>query len=262
MNGSRPNLPSTPAGCTALLIPLCSPQQARTPSAVALGSFDGLHAGHRRVIDAVCQEPHGGVPTVVSFWPHPREVLHGEARLRLDLPEEKLSLLQPLGIEQLVLVPFDQDLARLSAEEFVRTMLLDTLQARHIAVGANFRFGRGRLGTTETLQTLCCQAGVQVTVLPILEDASGAMSSSRIRAALSEGDLATAQQLLGRSYRFSGKVVQGAGAWTHHWLANSQPGGGWPQVSPRAWRLCRLGPGGGRGRSSPCRDESGAPANG
>jgi len=211
MNGSRPNLPSTPAGCTALLIPLCSPQQARTPSALALGSFDGLHAGHRRVIDAVCQEPHGGVPTVVSFWPHPREVLHGEARLRLDLPEEKLSLLQPLGIEQLVLVPFDQDLARLSAEEFVRTMLLETLQARHIAVGANFRFGRGRLGTTETLQTLCRQAAVQVTVLPILEDASGAMSSSRIRAALSEGDLATAQQLLGRPYRFSGTVVQGRG---------------------------------------------------
>jgi len=211
MNGSRPNLPSTPAGCTALLIPLCSPQQARTPSALALGSFDGLHAGHRRVIDAVCQEPHGGVPTVVSFWPHPREVLHGEARLRLDLPEEKLSLLQPLGIEQLVLVPFDQDLARLSAEEFVRTMLLETLQARHIAVGANFRFGRGRLGTTETLQTLCRQAGVHVTVLPILEDASGAMSSSRIRAALSEGDLATAQQLLGRPYRFSGTVVQGRG---------------------------------------------------
>ncbi|RZO10795.1 MAG: bifunctional riboflavin kinase/FMN adenylyltransferase, partial [Synechococcus sp. MED-G135] len=82
-------MPSTLAGCTAVLIPLCSPQQARTPTALALGSFDGLHAGHRRVIDAVCSQPCGGVPTVVSFWPHPREVLHGEARLRLDLPGEK-----------------------------------------------------------------------------------------------------------------------------------------------------------------------------
>jgi riboflavin kinase/FMN adenylyltransferase len=138
-------------------------------------------------------------------------VLHGEARLRLDLPEEKLKLLQPLGIEQLVLVPFDQNLARLSAEDFVRSMLIDTLQARHIAVGANFRFGRGRQGTTETLQTLCAAVGVQVTVLPILKDASGAMSSSRVRAALGDGDLTTAQQLLGRPYRFSGTVVKGRG---------------------------------------------------
>ena len=211
MNGSRPNLPSTPAGCTALLIPLCSPQEARTPTALALGSFDGLHAGHRRVIEAVCREPNGGLPSVVSFWPHPREVLHGEARLRLDLPEEKLSLLEPLGIQQLVLVPFNQDLAQLSAEDFVRRMLLDTLQARHIAVGANFRFGRGRQGNTQTLQELCAEAGVQVTVLPILEDASGAMSSSRIRAALSDGDLTTAQTLLNRPYRFSGTVVKGRG---------------------------------------------------
>ena len=193
------------------MIPLCSPQEARTPTALALGSFDGLHAGHRRVIEAVCREPNGGIPSVVSFWPHPREVLHGEARLRLDLPEEKLSLLEPLGIQQLVLVPFNQDLAQLSAEDFVRRMLLDTLQARHIAVGANFRFGRGRQGNTQTLQELCAQAGVQVTVLPILEDASGAMSSSRIRAALSDGDLVTSKQLLGRPYRFSGTVVKGRG---------------------------------------------------
>ena len=193
------------------MIPLCSPQEARTPTALALGSFDGLHAGHRRVIEAVCREPNGGLPSVVSFWPHPREVLHGEARLRLDLPEEKLSLLEPLGIKQLVLVPFNQELAQLSAEDFVRRMLLDTLQARHIAVGANFRFGRGRQGNTQTLQELCAQSGVQVTVLPILEDASGAMSSSRIRAALSDGDLTTAQTLLNRPYRFSGTVVKGRG---------------------------------------------------
>ena len=81
---------------------------------MALGSFDGLHAGHRRVIASVTHTDHAeAVPTVVSFWPHPREVLHGEPRLRLDLPEEKLELLDPLGIQQLVLVPFDRQLARL-----------------------------------------------------------------------------------------------------------------------------------------------------
>jgi riboflavin kinase/FMN adenylyltransferase len=193
------------------LIPLCSPQQARTPTALALGSFDGLHAGHRRVIDAVCGDPCGGLPSVVSFWPHPREVLHGEPRLRLDLPSEKVDLLEPLGIKQLVLVPFDQQLARLQAGDFVDQVLLTTLQARHIAVGANFRFGRDRTGDTNTLRRLCERAGVRVSVLPILEDDGGRMSSSRIRAALNAGDLARASALLGRAYRFSGRVVRGRG---------------------------------------------------
>ena len=193
------------------MIPLCSPQQARTPTALALGSFDGLHAGHRRVIDAVCVDPCGGLPSVVSFWPHPREILHGEPRLRLDLPSEKVDLLEPLGIEQLVLVPFDQQLARLHAEDFVDQVLLTTLQARHIAVGANFRFGHNRTGDTDTLSRLCESAGVQVSVMPILEDDGGRMSSSRIRAALGAGDLARASALLGRAYRFSGRVVRGRG---------------------------------------------------
>ena len=117
------------------MIPLCSPQDARRPTALALGSFDGLHAGHRRVIGQAIAGSTA-VPTVVSFWPHPREVLHGDPRLRLDLPSEKASLLAPLGVEQLVMVPFDRALAALSAEEFVEQMLLNTLQARRIAVGA------------------------------------------------------------------------------------------------------------------------------
>ncbi len=194
------------------MIPLCSPQQAKTPTTLALGSFDGLHAGHRRVIASVTETDHvQAIPTVVSFWPHPREVLHGEPRLRLDLPEEKLELLEPLGIQQLVLVPFNRQLAQLSAADFVEQVLLGCLKARQIAVGANFRFGRGREGDTNTLRALAEAAGVQVSVLPILEDAGGRMSSSRIREALSNGDLQTASALLGRPYRFRGTVVRGRG---------------------------------------------------
>ena len=194
------------------MIPLCSPQQAKTPTTLALGSFDGLHAGHRRVIASVTQTDHlHAIPTVVSFWPHPREVLHGEPRLRLDLPEEKLELLEPLGIQQLVLVPFNRQLAQLSAAEFVEQVLLGCLKARQIAVGANFRFGRGREGDTNTLRALAEAAGVQVSVLPILEDAGGRMSSSRIREALANGDLQAASTLLGRPYRFRGTVVRGRG---------------------------------------------------
>ena len=179
---------------------------------MALGSFDGLHAGHRRVIASVTHTDHAeAVPTVVSFWPHPREVLHGEPRLRLDLPEEKLELLDPLGIQQLGLVPFDRQRAQLSAAEFVEQILLNCLKARHIAVGANFRFGRGREGDTNTLRTLAEAAGVEVAVLPILKDGQGRMSSSRIRKALENGDLSTASHLLGRPYRFRGRVVPGRG---------------------------------------------------
>jgi riboflavin kinase/FMN adenylyltransferase len=102
----------------------------------------------------------GAVPSVVSFWPHPREVLFGETRLRLDLPHEKLSLLGPLGIEQLVLVPFTKELAQLSAEEFADSVLLETLQAKRIAVGTNFRFGHRRAGDAELLQRLAHRRGV------------------------------------------------------------------------------------------------------
>ena len=192
------------------LIPLCSPQDARRPTALALGSFDGLHAGHRRVIGQAI-DGAAAVPTVVSFWPHPREVLFGEARLRLDLPSEKLKLLQPLGIEQLVLVPFTRELSRLSAEEFVNTVLLDTLQAQRIAVGANFRFGNNRSGDADVLQRVAAARGVEVLVTAIVEDGNGRMSSSRIRAALERGDLDTAKTLLERPYRFQGRVVRGRG---------------------------------------------------
>ena len=192
------------------MIPLCSPQDARRPTALALGSFDGLHAGHRNVIRHAVGDDRG-VPTVVSFWPHPREVLSGETRLRLDLPSEKLDLLAPLGIEQLVLVPFTKDLARLSAEAFVDQVLIDTLEARRIAVGTNFRFGHNREGDSALLQELGSKRGIEVRLVPIVTDQGGRMSSSRIRSALETGALDTAQLLLGRPYRFQGRVVRGRG---------------------------------------------------
>jgi len=198
------------------VIPLHSPDDALRPTAIALGSFDGLHQGHRRVIEVITGPPPAGeqppaVPTVVSFWPHPREVLHGEPRLRLDLPAEKLPLLEALGVRQLVLVPFDAALAALRPEQFVAQVLVERLQARRIAVGANFRFGVGRCGDAADLQRLGADHGIAVQVLPMLADGSGRMSSSRIRSALASGDLAEAGRLLERPYRFSGRVVTGRG---------------------------------------------------
>jgi len=151
------------------------------------------------------------VPSVVSFWPHPREVLHGDTRLRLDLPAEKLELLEPVGIEQLVLVPFDPALAALTPEAFVEQVLVGQLAAGLVAVGENFRFGKGRSGDTAALIALGQRYGLAVEVLPMLWDGPERVSSSRIRRALAAGDLEEARRLLERPYRFSGQVVQGRG---------------------------------------------------
>jgi riboflavin kinase/FMN adenylyltransferase len=151
------------------------------------------------------------VPTVVSFWPHPREVLHGETRLRLDLPEEKLELLEPLGLRQLVMVPFTPSLAALSPEAFVAEVLVGQLQVRQVAVGENFRFGAGRRGDAADLARIGAAYGVRVSVLPMLFEGGERVSSSRIRRALAAADLAEAERLLERPYRFRGLVVPGRG---------------------------------------------------
>ncbi len=196
------------------LIPLHSPRDALRPTAIALGSFDGLHRGHRRVIAAIAGPESidaGLVPTVVIFWPHPREVLRGEVRLRLDLPEEKLELLEPLGIRQLVLVPFDVALAALTPEAFVAEVLAGQLGARRLAVGENFRFGAGRSGGVAELERFGSAHGIAVTVVPMVADGDGRLSSSRIRHALAAGEIAEATRLLERPYRFFGRVVRGRG---------------------------------------------------
>ena len=205
-------VPAAPA-----LTSLSPPAPLRLPTAVALGTFDGLHAGHRLVITQARtmagqeSSPTKPVPTVVSFWPHPREVLYGETRLRLDLPQEKLALLDPLGIQQLVLLPFTPHLAALTPERFVAEVLADQLQARCVAIGENFRFGAHRSGDAQALCALGQLHGIRVAVVPMLHDASGRVSSSRIRQALAAGRLCEAEALLGRPYRFEGLVKRGRG---------------------------------------------------
>ena len=135
------------------LIALLSPEQACRPTALALGSFDGVHAGHRHVIAravAMAAGPPALVPTVLSFWPHPREVLAGEPRSAAGFAGRKAQRAGALGIEQLVLVPFDLQLAALSPEQFVQQVLRDQLQAGAVVIGENFRFGNRRSGGRRT----------------------------------------------------------------------------------------------------------------
>ncbi len=192
------------------MISLISPSEVKHPTSIAIGSFDGLHAGHRKLIESVVKE-NNYTPTIASFWPHPREVLYKETRLRLDLPEEKLPILEDLGIEQLVLIPFDKKLSKLSPDNFIKDILIDQLQAKSISVGANFRFGFKRSGDINTIKLSIKDMDIKLKIISILEDKAGRISSSRVRDLLQKSDLKSAFKILNRSYSFTGKVVKGKG---------------------------------------------------
>jgi len=190
------------------LISLISPSEVKNPTSIAIGSFDGLHAGHRKLIKSVVED-NLYTPTIASFWPHPREVLYKETRLRLDLPYEKLPILEDLGIEQLVMIPFDKKLSNLSAERFIRDILINQLQAKNISVGANFKFGFRRSGDINTIKDTIKDTDIKLKITPILEDKEGRVSSSRIRDLLQNSDMKNAFKILKRPYSFKGKVVKG-----------------------------------------------------
>ena len=192
------------------MISLISPTEVKHPTSIAIGSFDGLHEGHKRLIELVVKNSKY-TPTIASFWPHPREVLYGETRLRLDLPEEKLPLLENLGIEQLVLIPFNKNLSKLSADIFLNKIIFDQLQTKSISVGENFRFGYKRQGDVNTIMHLTKKNDISLNIIPILKDQKGRISSSRVRELLLNYDLDNAKRLLQRPYSFSGRVVKGKG---------------------------------------------------
>jgi len=171
--------------------------ESRPPRAVAIGTFDGVHLGHRRVLEAV--RAAGLAPTVVTFDPHPRIALGYEVELLATL-ERRLELIADLGIEEALVVEFDLELARLEPEEFADTVLRP-LGAEIVVAGANFRFGRGREGNLALLGRL----GFDARSVPLVEG----VSSTRIRELLRTGEIERAAKLLGRPPELEGTVVAG-----------------------------------------------------
>ena len=195
---------------------------ALKPTAIALGNFDGVHRGHQLVLQPVLQRELALVgefsspplrervyATAVTFTPHPREFFTGESRQLLTPRAEKAQALARLGLDQMVLLPFDRELARLTPEDFVQDLLLHQLQATRISIGEDFRFGRDRAGTAADLRAIAHRHGCEVVVTPLATLAAERISSSRIRAALQAGDVELAQHLLGRPYTLHGTVVHG-----------------------------------------------------
>lgn len=220
-----------------------------TPTAVALGNFDGIHRGHQHVIQPVLPELEvqgnlavfipektrwvedrrfldssivnygeytdkltvSGRPysTVVTFNPHPREFFTGQTRSLLTPIEEKVHQLHLLGVEQLVTLPFNQELANLSPHEFIEQIIVGALKAKRVSVGQDFCFGHRRCGTSADLQAIAAQYNVEVNIVPIQNSQGERISSSAIREALASGNIEIANWMLGRPYTLTGVVVKG-----------------------------------------------------
>jgi riboflavin kinase / FMN adenylyltransferase len=166
---------------------------------VAIGTFDGVHVGHREVIR--------GNDTVLTFDPHPVSVVHPEAAPKLLAPFSiKRDLIAGLGVDELVVIPFDREFASQTAEEFVEQVLVGQLGATSVSVGENFRFGRGAKGTPEFL---AADGRFDVRVVPLVEAAGETASSSHIRGLVAAGDVRGASEFLGGPFLFEGEVVSG-----------------------------------------------------
>lgn len=182
---------------------------------MTIGTFDGVHLGHRSIIQQLKQlaEAVDGETVLLTFYPHPRMVLHPDDHniQLLNTPEEKAELLREAGIEHLVVYPFSLDFSRISAYDYVRDLLVTGIGAHTVVVGYDHRFGRNREGDHSTLVELSEVFGFGVKEIPAHEIDDINVSSTKIRQALKEGRVKDAEKYLGYKYRLTGKVVQGDG---------------------------------------------------
>ncbi|MBI4201228.1 MAG: bifunctional riboflavin kinase/FAD synthetase [Chloroflexi bacterium] len=180
---------------------------------LSIGVFDGVHSGHRHLLALLKREAARAdcIPAVVTFRNHPRAVLNpGLAISSLTTLEERICLLREIGVEVVVPVTFTQEVSLLAASQFV-ALLQGHMRMRGLVVGPDFALGHNREGTPEVLRALGTNMGFTVTVADAYTRAGSRVSSSAIRNALAQGEVATASRLLGRHYALTGEVVHGAG---------------------------------------------------
>src|ERR1700704_3939390 len=183
------------------------------PTVVTLGVFDGLHLGHQLIMQTVVERARviAAVPTVITFEPHPRALLHPEsAPPLLQTFDQKIEALGVLGIEQTIVIRFDQNFAQIRAEDFLRAVIADRLHAKEVYLGCGFAFGHGREGNIELLRTVSQSLGFFADEVPELRLRGRRVSSSRIRELLQKGKVNIARRMLGRPYGVEGRVVRGA----------------------------------------------------
>lgn len=182
------------------------------PTIVTIGTFDGVHIGHKKILEKIiCNTNNGDYESLVlTFFPHPRTVLQSETEMKqLNTIEEKSDLIKKAGIDNLVIHPFDKDFSQLTAEEFVQKVLVSTFNVKKIVIGYDHRFGRNRTANIDDLIAFGNKYNFEVEQISAEELNEVAVSSTKIRNALSEGNIELANSFLGYDYSIKGSVVQG-----------------------------------------------------
>lgn len=180
---------------------------------VTSGTFDGVHVGHQKIFSRLREiaSRNFGETVVLTFWPHPRLVLHpdDDSLKLLNTFEEKAELLKDQGIQHLIRIPFNKEFSQLTSEQFIQEILVKTIGTRKLVIGYDHHFGKNREGSFEQLKLNASRYGFEVEEIPSQEVDNVAVSSTKIRKALEEGDIETANHFLGQPYRLTGMVVTG-----------------------------------------------------
>lgn len=201
---------------------------ADKPTIVTIGTFDGVHLGHRKILEQIIAtaKANDSESLVLTFFPYPRMVLQeGTEMKQLNTMNEKIALLENLGVDHLVIHPFDKEFSRLTAEDFVKQVLVDTFKLKKIIIGYDHRFGRNRTADIHDLTEFGNQFGFDVEQISAQELNDVSISSTKIRTALSEGNIELANNYLGYDYPLSGTVSKGKqlGRTIGYPTANIQP---------------------------------------
>jgi riboflavin kinase/FMN adenylyltransferase len=187
--------------------------EIQRPTVLTLGVFDGLHLGHQLIVRTVAERARAvaAVPTVITFDPHPRAVLHPEsAPPLLQTLDQKVEGFGVLGIEQTIVIRFDEQFSQIRAQDFLREVVNDRLQAKEVFLGLGFAFGHNREGNIELLKRVSRELGFFAAEVPEVRIRSQRVSSSKVRRLLTEGKVNLARRLLGRPYGVEGLVERGA----------------------------------------------------
>ena len=182
------------------------------PTVLTIGTFDGVHLGHQKIVERVVTtaRQEGLLATVFTFFPHPRMVVQHDKGLKLiHTLEEKKQLLQQLGVDLLVVQPFNEAFSQLTAEEFVSTILVQRLNVKKVIIGYDHRFGRNRTANIDDMRLFGEKYGFAVEEISVQEVDEVSVSSTKIREALNKGDVTTAEHYLGTPYSLTGRVVHG-----------------------------------------------------
>ncbi|WP_298419240.1 bifunctional riboflavin kinase/FAD synthetase [uncultured Kordia sp.] len=185
---------------------------AENPSAITIGTFDGVHVGHKKIIENLIEKSDGLSTTLLTFFPHPRMVLQQDAGIKLiNTIEERIQLLNETGLDNLIVYPFSKEFSRLTAKDFVRDLLIDRLNLKKIIIGYDHRFGRNRTANIDDLREFGEALNFEVAEIKAKEIDDITISSTKIRKALNEGDIETANMYLGYEFMLTGNVIHGKG---------------------------------------------------